>query len=180
MRGKGIKILHTFGDYLWAIGEKSQPPQIHDDEFSIETAMQSIDVGSALLTNESSDWFGNSDNTENCATSTGVTIAEHSTHSGETENGDSTIYSKSGNELNVDSGETRLHEVDGARFEDEKSETEHMDDLLHSCFMTALKKHLKDSELPILTSTFYRQGALLYTTIKEFYYKCRSHIFPFN
>ncbi|KNC96131.1 uncharacterized protein SPPG_08518 [Spizellomyces punctatus DAOM BR117] len=28
MRGKGVKILHTFGDYMWAHGNKSEPPEL--------------------------------------------------------------------------------------------------------------------------------------------------------
>ncbi|TPX63855.1 hypothetical protein SpCBS45565_g06320 [Spizellomyces sp. 'palustris'] len=28
MRGKGVKIMHTFGDYMWAHGNKSEPPEL--------------------------------------------------------------------------------------------------------------------------------------------------------
>ena len=43
--------------------------------------------------------------------------------------------------------------------EEEENPVERMDRLLYSCFMTALKTKLKDKDLPVLASTFYRQGA---------------------
>ena len=60
-----------------------------------------------------------------------------------------------------------LDDMTGARndatdesFDDDGEDPqEKMDKLLHSCFMTALKTKLKDKDLPILASTFYRQGA---------------------
>lgn len=30
MKGKAVRIIHVYEDFLWAMGDKSEPPEIHD------------------------------------------------------------------------------------------------------------------------------------------------------
>lgn len=30
MKGKAVRIIHVYEDYLWAMGDKSEPPEMHD------------------------------------------------------------------------------------------------------------------------------------------------------
>lgn len=41
MRGKGVRILHTFGDCLWGLGDRSEPPDG-------DVAHQEVDEGRVM------------------------------------------------------------------------------------------------------------------------------------
>ncbi|XP_039258867.2 eukaryotic translation initiation factor 2D-like [Styela clava] len=133
MKGKGIKIMHTFGDHLWMAGDKEQPPKIPMElggEFPLVSENFQVEVDHFENGSESKIENENFDdsNIENVAS---MTLED------------------------CQKVEENLEEE-----EDPRSQIEIMDELLHHCFMTALKQKLKDSELPILTSTFYRTHVL--------------------
>lgn len=132
--------MHTFGDYLWMLGDKQEPPTIpvlsnhFPDELTFEENIWNPAVDESSTSAESEDKQENGSNHE---TST----------------------------LNQDI--SQLSQLDiNADIEDEandlRTDVEIMEQLLNQCFLTALKKKIKDSELPILTSTFYRQGEIVY------------------
>lgn len=143
MRGKGIRVVHTFGDYLWMLGDKQEPPSIpvpldhYPNELSFEESEEPVDVV-------------NNDESSNCATSEDKKSRENESK-------------QEGCSSNPDVSQLSLLDVDivtDGKMEDSRTDVEIMEQLLNQCFLTALKKKIKDSELPILTSTFYRTHVL--------------------
>lgn len=139
MKGKGIKIMHTFGDYLWMIGDKQEPPSIpvqrnlYPNEFLLEENEELV-------------------NTSNHESSQGIASVEKQ-EDAPTEDVDSS---------NPNFSQLSLLEKDvDIEEKDSQTDVKIMEQLLNQCFLTALKKKIKDSELPILTSTFYRQGEIV-------------------
>lgn len=138
MRGKGVHMIHMYGDELWAFGDKSEPPLLKEDE-------------SDQLT-----WENNGPD--------GPDAESESILSEQTETQGSDDMCDSVDKLQIDSEESneensnKTTEAAGQR--DEKNEPEcnkeMMDELFMICFKCALKKSLKNTDLPIITSTFYK------------------------
>ncbi|KAM8976357.1 eukaryotic translation initiation factor 2D [Pelodytes ibericus] len=132
MKGKGINVLHTYRDQLWAFGDKSCPPTITP----LETQLDPVDNV------EDQDIFQNS-------------FPE--TKVPETELGSLNLT-----EVETSIPENNSEEVVDNRDEAEdtiscqRSPQEAMDCLLNQCFFYALKFKVKKSDLPLLTSTFLR------------------------
>ncbi|KAL4645975.1 eukaryotic translation initiation factor 2D [Arapaima gigas] len=133
MKGRGISVLHTYMDTLWAFGDKSGPPSISaPDSEELATEEQSEEG------EEASSGADGDLTTDTCCPD----LQELSLNPGEPEQ-----------------EEDRGHEDDGTEEEEEqedKSPQEQMDALLLHCFLHALKCKVKKSELPLLTSTFLR------------------------
>ncbi|XP_069580177.1 eukaryotic translation initiation factor 2D [Brachyistius frenatus] len=143
MKGRGVCVLHTYMDYLWAFGDKSGPPSIPDAESE-----------------------GQSVNGEEC------TVSENEEEEEETDvqkfaeeqqcpGGTVTDQVSSGfEELSLNQQEREEGEKGTEKEEenpnDEKTPQEIMDALLLQCFLHALKSKVKKSELPLLTSAFLR------------------------
>lgn len=130
MKGKGVKVMHTFGDHLWMIGDKREPPKI-PVQFDIPVESDSEEPA------EDQDAIRDGVDSEQMA------------------EGDAPVDFPNVSELSL------VEDADEGKEKDPISDVETMERLLHQCFMTALKKKLKDTELPILTSTFYRQGEVV-------------------
>uniref|UniRef100_A0AAQ5YW81 Eukaryotic translation initiation factor 2D n=1 Tax=Amphiprion ocellaris TaxID=80972 RepID=A0AAQ5YW81_AMPOC len=138
MKGRGLCVLHTYMDYLWAFGDKSGPPSLPD----AESEGQEVDEVEDDINEKEED-----DVVEKCV--------EEQESSGES----AMNRTCSGVE------ELRLAEKEEEKDEKERNGceprscpdfTEIMDALLLRCFLHALKSKVKKSELPLLTSTFLR------------------------
>ncbi|XP_012719125.2 eukaryotic translation initiation factor 2D [Fundulus heteroclitus] len=144
MKGRGVCVLHTYMDYLWAFGDKSTPPSLPDDvdeaedangeecEVSQEEEYREDDVGKRVEEQQSSG-----------ETITGQVVACRGFEElSLTEKEEDKVDSSNGN------GEENHDEP--------KTPQEEMDALLLQCFLHALKRKVKKADLPLLTSTFLR------------------------
>ncbi|XP_054652345.1 eukaryotic translation initiation factor 2D isoform X3 [Dunckerocampus dactyliophorus] len=143
MKGRGVCVLHTYMDHLWAFGEKSSLPTIPDPE-----SEQPVVHGEECAADERE---------EEEEEEEGEQIAEQEQQQSEPDVDQSC------------SGVAKLHlaeqeEEEGGKAneegeenpDDHKSPQEDMDSLFLQCFLCALKSKVKKSELPLLTSTFLR------------------------
>ncbi|XP_033826014.1 eukaryotic translation initiation factor 2D [Periophthalmus magnuspinnatus] len=135
MKGRGVCILHTYMDTLWAFGDKSGPPSLPD---STETEEQV--------------------NGEECYPEDEVGKEEEVATCGDEANGQEVTDQACTGVGQLSLSEQIHEELDMEKqMEDERrSPQELMDALLFQCFLHALKIKVKKSELPLLTSTFLR------------------------
>lgn len=134
MRGKGVSVLHTYMDHLWAFGDKSSPPSMPDenceDEQECEAPEEAEEKQEQIIAKPSEDQrcSDNSVSDPPCSGIEELSIAEQEEEKGE----------------------------EGSEKEEHQTPQEIMDALLLQCFLHALKSKVKKSELPLLTSTFLR------------------------
>lgn len=141
MKGRGVCVLHTYMDYLWAFGDKSSPPSLPEDESE-----------------------GQEVNGEKCEISeTEEEEEELEKCEEEQQSCDETVTDQACcglDELRIaEQDESKcesVKETEGENQDDLKTPQEVMDALLFRCFLHALKSKVKKSELPLLTSTFLR------------------------
>ncbi|KAF5907291.1 eukaryotic translation initiation factor 2D, partial [Clarias magur] len=138
MKGKGVNVLHTYMDQLWAFGDKTAPPvmPVTDPSVRAEADVDGGESGEEGSEDFSQEGEGHNDSETAAVESTCQNVQELSLQDGEKEQ------------------ETR--EVQGEE-EDLRSPQEQMDALLFQCFRHALKSKVKKSELPLLTGTFLRK-----------------------
>ncbi|XP_058641871.1 eukaryotic translation initiation factor 2D isoform X2 [Onychostoma macrolepis] len=152
MKGKGVNILHTYMDQLWAFGDKSHPPvmqvtnspaQVEGEEYE-EEEQDSSDPASVETS---------------CRSMQELRLDEH-----ELLKEEEPLEDKEGENTDGEDGDSR-------------SPQEQMDELLLQCFLHALKTKVKKSELPLLTSSFQRNHMMSccpkgkYLDIKKSSYK---------
>ncbi|XP_038127240.1 eukaryotic translation initiation factor 2D [Cyprinodon tularosa] len=141
MKGRGVCVLHTYMDYLWAFGDKSNPPSLPDEDDKVEDSNHEksevdekedgeYDVGKGTEEQQSSD--------ETITDQICCGLEELSV----TEKKEDQVEGSNGNEEENQ--------------DEQKTPQEEMDALLLQCFLHALKSKVKKSELPLLTSTFLR------------------------
>lgn len=129
MKGRGICVLHTYMDALWAFGDKSGPPTIPD---SIETE-EYVDEGGCDPVNKLQEVkAGVQEHCQEVTDQVCTRVEELSLP----------------DQIQQDEEKTTEN--------DQQSPQELMDALLFQCFLHALKTKVKKSELPLLTSTFLR------------------------
>uniref|UniRef100_A0A8D0L6E1 Eukaryotic translation initiation factor 2D n=1 Tax=Sphenodon punctatus TaxID=8508 RepID=A0A8D0L6E1_SPHPU len=142
MKGRGLTVLHTYTDHLWGFGDKSSPPTIAPmvaDPAEMRCTEEEGDEGQEHGNHLSADPslvtdFGN----------LGLQEGDDCTELGKTnENGAAEMAEEENTEAPQEA-------------EDSRTPQEQMDELLHQCFLHALKCKVKKSELPLLTSTFLR------------------------
>lgn len=147
MKGKGVNVLHTYMDQLWAFGDKSSPPVI-----------PATDEKCVVDENEVEESGGEEDEESRLEDGQNKCEGEQDPIHWD----DSLSACPNIQELNLEEGvedEGRLEDNGGADVEEEldsRSPQEQMDELLLQCFFHALKSKVKKSELPLLTSTFLR------------------------
>ncbi|XP_042618576.1 eukaryotic translation initiation factor 2D [Cyprinus carpio] len=133
MKGRGVNILHTYMDQLWAFGDKSHPPvmpvtnspaEVEGEE--CEEEEQEVKDSSDPAPVETS-----------CQNMQELRLDEH-----EVLKEEEPVEDKEGEDTNKE--------------EDSRSPQEQMDELLLQCFLHALKTKVKKSQLPLLTSNFLR------------------------
>ncbi|XP_075873543.1 eukaryotic translation initiation factor 2D-like, partial [Nelusetta ayraudi] len=137
MKGKGVCVLHTYMDTLWAFGDKSNPPSLPDaqgDGEAVEEEEREVDEGDEQTQEPSPD--------SETTTEQACSVIEQLSL---TEPGDDTIGKSQNPEEEEEAEQDSL-----------KMTQENMDALLLQCFLHALKIKVKKSELPLLTSTFLR------------------------
>ncbi|XP_075471290.1 eukaryotic translation initiation factor 2D isoform X2 [Ascaphus truei] len=136
MKGKGVGVLHTYRDQLWAFGEKSCPPAIGpllpdpawtSDGEGQETSQHSLPEAQALEAGMGSFHLSEGDR---AAPQEAEGSPEHS-------------------EAAEEQGEETQDTVSSQR-----TPQEAMDSLLSQCFLHAVKYKVKKADLPLLTSSF--------------------------
>lgn len=141
MRGKGVHMIHMYGDELWAFGDKSEPTMIKEDE-------------SDQLGTESN----NSEGNEQVPVAESNSVPEQTETQGPDDVCDGVEKLQIGSEESKGDNSQVTTEASGQG--DEKNDLEcnkeMMDELFIICFKCALKKSLKNTDLPIITSTFYK------------------------
>lgn len=141
MKGKGVNILHTYMDQLWAFGDKSNPPVIPVTDSMAQVETEECEEG-MTVDGQASEGQDNPEPTTvetSCQSMQELTLTEQ----------DAQVLKHE--ELVDDEGE----DTDGEE-NDSRSPQEQMDALLFQCFLHALKTKVKKSELPLLTSNFLR------------------------
>ncbi|XP_071332657.1 eukaryotic translation initiation factor 2D [Trachinotus anak] len=143
MKGRGVCVLHTYMDNLWAFGDKSGPPSLPDAENEghgvngdeCQTDEEEEDEEKeGVEKHVEEEWRAGETVTDKvCSGIEELSLAEQKGKEGEM-----------ANEEEVESQD------------DHKTPQEMMDALLVQCFLHALKSKVKKSELPLLTSTFLR------------------------
>lgn len=132
MKGRGVCVLHTYMDNLWAFGDKSGPPTLpyaesegmNEEEYEVneevdECVEEEQRPGESIIDHV-------------CSGTEELSLTEQEEEKGE-------------------KGSEQEEEDDDLR-----TPQEIMDALLLQCFLHALKSKVKKSELPLLTSTFLR------------------------
>ncbi|XP_023278572.1 eukaryotic translation initiation factor 2D [Seriola lalandi dorsalis] len=144
MKGRGVCVVHTYMDNLWAFGDKSVPPSLPD----IENDGQRVN-GDEFETDEEEEEEEEKEEVETCV--------EEERSAGEmvTDQVCSGIEELTLAEQKEEEGE-KGNEEEEENQDDQKTPQEIMDALLVQCFLHALKSKVKKSELPLLTSTFLR------------------------
>ncbi|XP_024149794.1 eukaryotic translation initiation factor 2D [Oryzias melastigma] len=138
MKGRGLCVLHTYMDYLWAFGDKSNPPSLSDPESEDQENGEECETSEQEAEME----FEKSEERQ----SPGETVSDPACCGLE-----ELILT----ETEEDKGEPSS-ELEEEHQEEKKTPQEEMDALLLQCFFHALKSKVKKSELPLLTSTFLR------------------------
>lgn len=149
MRGKGVRMIHMLGDELWAFGDQSQPPHILDDT--------PLGLGDDTPPAPGDDGTGGEggDGEEDKLVDSQVVVCDQ--------------ISRLQVENSV-AGCVQLDSEDDCELEagTNSSDTAHVlcveevDQVLDMCFKCAVKASIKKSDLPILTSAFYRLHMLQY------------------
>ncbi|XP_037539876.1 eukaryotic translation initiation factor 2D [Nematolebias whitei] len=138
MKGRGVCVLHTYKDYLWAFGDKSVPPSLPDDESEADgTDEENCEVGENDQEEETEQSLEQLSSDETVSDQARC-IKELSLAEQEGDNEESSSYQEDDNQ------------------DEQKTPQGEMDALLLQCFLHALKSKVKKSELPLLTSTFLR------------------------
>ncbi|KAM6924555.1 eukaryotic translation initiation factor 2D [Xenentodon cancila] len=139
MKGRGVCVLHTYMDYLWAFGDKSAPPSFpHTESEEQDMNEEKCDVNE----NEKEEEVEKCEEQRGC----GETATDQACCGFE--------------ELRLAEPEEDDAEIsdekEAQNQDDQKTPQETMDALLLQCFLHALKSKVKKSDLPLLTSTFLR------------------------
>jgi len=150
-KGKAIVIRHIFGDHLWSMGRKTQPP-------IIEPAILIPPETTTAATNGGDvDHFDNVNDNDLLSEDT----VGYPAITDDTECSPDNPYDQALSSVDqLPPAEEDEDNQDLYEEEEEENPVEKMDRLLYSCFMTALKTKLKDKDLPVLASTFYRTHVL--------------------
>ncbi|KAL7884271.1 hypothetical protein AOLI_G00070410 [Acnodon oligacanthus] len=143
MKGKGVSVLHTYMDQLWAFGNKTAPPvtPVTDTPVQADGDMDGVE--------------GREGGEEEVMKNEGV--ENEGQHGSETAAVESSCQSLQDLNLGEQEQEVESEEAKEEVQEEEKdsrSPQEQMDSLLFQCFLHALKSKVKKSELPLLTGTF--------------------------
>ncbi|KAM3871844.1 eukaryotic translation initiation factor 2D [Diretmus argenteus] len=141
MKGRGVSVLHTYMDNLWAFGDKSVPPSFLDadsegigmngEDSDVEDEEEEVEKG---VEEEQCPGVAADQVTDQaCPGIEELSLAEQE-----------------------EEKELQGNEEEDKNPDDQKTPQEMMDALLLQCFLHALKSKVKKSELPLLTSTFLR------------------------
>lgn len=140
MKGRGVCVLHTYMDTLWAFGDKTGPPSLPDAEREGQAGNGEESEGDEQEQGED----------EKCVSeeqSPGDTVTDQAC---------SGVEELVLTEGETEKGEKHNEEEEEGSPDEQTMPQELMDALLLQCFLHALKRKVKKSELPLLTSTFLR------------------------
>lgn len=165
MRGKGVQVVHIFGDELWAFGDKSQPPMIPDNIVITDSNGDKWLHEDASVENEGADRVLNlsvnniceiNEHLESSETTSIRTVQEEENVLECSESLQSLV-------LKNDEAQSMTEDIGDTCHTDETvNPVESMDELLDICFKCALKLSVKNSDLPLLTSAFFKNHMVKY------------------
>ncbi|KAM7411680.1 hypothetical protein PAMA_021591 [Pampus argenteus] len=138
MKGRGVSVLHTYMDNLWAFGDKSGPPTLLHEE-SEEQGLNGEEYEIDEEKEEVIECVKGEESPGKLVIDEACSIIEE-------------LHLTEQEEDKVEKGNGQEEEGE----DDQKRPQEVMDALLLQCFLHALKSKVKKSELPLLTSTFLR------------------------
>ncbi|XP_012690440.2 eukaryotic translation initiation factor 2D [Clupea harengus] len=149
MKGKGVNVLHTYMDQLWAFGDKSVPPTITatGDKDASEEMLEGDGSGEEEGTGEEVEQEDGEGEPYPVSERNGLTVINSTCPN---------IKELSLAEREEEQADEEEEQGDDDGEHDSRSPQEQMDELLLQCFFQALKTKVKKSELPLLTSTFLR------------------------
>ncbi|XP_074642083.1 eukaryotic translation initiation factor 2D-like [Tubulanus polymorphus] len=166
MKGKGVLMAHVYKDYLWALGDKSEPPDMgisdvivgdlnleDDDNLAVETVNDPLSMyeNGQILTDVTDD---HSQNTDNMVGNLAAAVDE-------IEVKNHLCVSELQTQPNGDGSLENLEDITARENEEEISidPQVEMDNLLYQCLLHAIKEkiNIKRGDLPILMSTFSSQ-----------------------
>ncbi|XP_046578103.1 eukaryotic translation initiation factor 2D-like [Haliotis rubra] len=129
MRGKGVEIVHILGDQLWEFGDQSSPPDLGDDVFTelLGEAQQDDSDGEA----------------EEASVSQTAEVAQG-------------VEDLTLDNCDPEPGGDNSGGATGGMEEESRDSVEVMDERLRTCCLCALKSKVKKSDLPLLTSAFFK------------------------
>jgi len=137
-RGKGVDILHCYGDQLWSAGSRVELPDLGPPDLPTN-ASEEYDLDSE---------DDNADNDEAEAEEK----AEESTDQSKAEAAESKPEDPVTDRLQ----ELSVEETKAEEMQDDRSPAEIMDELLNNAFLNTWKISGKKIEFPVLTSNFFR------------------------
>ncbi|XP_076064765.1 eukaryotic translation initiation factor 2D [Oratosquilla oratoria] len=139
--GKGVSVLHVFGDHLWEMGSKALPPQLGQPEVMVGMEDKQDEDPTEDFSEEAQDQHSQEEVEEDLMA---AEIME------------SLILKEEESEE-----ETKVATDDSTPAQEEPEKEilgpDQMDQLLVHCFLKAWKTSAKTLELPVLTSNFYRR-----------------------
>ncbi|XP_036765688.2 eukaryotic translation initiation factor 2D isoform X5 [Manis pentadactyla] len=130
LKGRGFSVLHTHQDHLWRSGDQSSPPCVAPPTLGapgLREEKQSVQAASALQGDMRRLTLEGEEGENRAAQQTSLS------------------------EVSEDPSISSPTPPDPP---DSKTLQEQMDELLHQCFLHALKSRVKKADLPLLTSTF--------------------------
>lgn len=140
-RGKGMQVLHRYGDQLWALGGKHKPNEGFLDDHIVATetlADSSDDEDNGDDDEEGQDAWDEGTAQTQASMPPSVPAAEAA--EGEQEYGNKDLVEENNAEDNTT---------------EEEEEPLDMNTLVEQTFLQALKRHIKDRELPMLVNQFF-------------------------
>ncbi|XP_071799844.1 eukaryotic translation initiation factor 2D-like [Asterias amurensis] len=134
MKGRGVQVIHCFKDMLWSIGDKSPLPDIPLPNLEVDSKdRNSSDPSSSP---EQGNPLPDAGQDEKGLHLDGLSLEDASARAA----GD----------------DVRVGEQEEVEEEDPISASDRMDKLLYQCTLHCLKSSVKSTDLPLLTSNFYR------------------------
>ena len=152
LRGKGLLVRHVVRDQLWAYGSKTAIPLIPFPEVASEREVSEHAAGGVEVQMEESSASVSVDQSAESLDALHLAENDGDTETGSTEGAASAAT--------ADATAAWAEEADAAD-EPTLSPTEVMDQLLEESFLMALATKTTKSDLPMLTSTFYRQHVMV-------------------
>ncbi|CAG5119335.1 unnamed protein product [Candidula unifasciata] len=136
MRGKGVSVLHIYGDALWEFGDKSQPPVIPE----------------VLSQTESENLVEQTDTVDSANGEVSSKLKENDLPDVD----NLQIVDKDDNREGAVAAGNEVEQEDTDSDDEDKDPVAEMDELLNFCFLCAIKSRVKKSDLPLLTGNFLR------------------------
>ncbi|KAL3868819.1 hypothetical protein ACJMK2_041578 [Sinanodonta woodiana] len=160
MKGKGVQCVHILGDELWAFGDNSKPPDLGDDfmpdkaEGMDSTGNEESEVFCDNLSLKAPTETLNQPEDASLPNIRGMNLGENDEATGQKNSNIASIQTEQ--QIGISGDSEKVQEEEMSLEESGISKIDQMDEILYTCFLCALKNSVKKSDLPLLTSTFFK------------------------